>query len=306
MPIILVVDDSPTYQKLVGGLLSCDFDWIISYAENGQVALEMMEGLLPDIIVTDLLMPVMDGMQFCRESKTRAPQIPVVLITAHGSEQLAVEALAAGAASYVPKSALAESLAETVRQLLNFSARNRTKDRLMTFTTNMRHQFNLENDPMLIAALLDFVRESMVTLHLGDAPLQRQVSVAIEEALLNAMLHGNLELPVHRVQEVRQSLHSGKASEIVEKQRMKPPFDQRRVRFAIDLTLTRAQFVIRDQGPGFDCTKLTPPDDPNNISNMGHRGLTLIRNFMDEVTFKENGSEIHLSVSFKPPVKPKE
>jgi CheY-like chemotaxis protein/anti-sigma regulatory factor (Ser/Thr protein kinase) len=306
MPIILVVDDSPTYQKLVGELLSCDFDWIMSYAENGQVALEMMELLSPDIIVTDLMMPVMDGMQLCRESKKRAPQIPVVLITAHGSEQLAVDALAAGAASYVPKSALAESLAETVSQLLNFSKRNRTKDRLMTFTTNMRHQFNLENDPMLISTLLDFVRESMVMLHLGDAPLQRQVSVAVEEALLNAMLHGNLELPVHRVQEVRQSLHSGKASEIVEKRRMEPPFDQRRVRFAIDLTSTRAQFVIRDQGPGFDSSKLPPPNDPNNISNMGHRGLTLIHNFMDEVTFKENGSEIHLTVNFKPPVKSKE
>jgi anti-sigma regulatory factor (Ser/Thr protein kinase) len=66
------------------------------------------------------------------------------------------------------------------------------------------------------------------------------------------------------------------------------------------LTQTRAQFVIRDQGPGFDITKLPSPTDPNNISYMGQRGLTLIRNFMDDVSFKENGAEIHMSVSFKP------
>jgi CheY-like chemotaxis protein/anti-sigma regulatory factor (Ser/Thr protein kinase) len=300
MPIILVVDDSPVDQKLVGGLLGRDFDWIVTYAENGQVAVEMMDQLSPDIIVTDLQMPVMDGMQLCRETKSRAPQIPVVLITGQGSEQLAVEALAAGASSYVPKSALAESLLETVDQLLNFSEKDRTKERLMTFTTNTRHQFNLENDPTLIPALLDFVRESMEMLRLGDEPQRRQVSVAIEEAMLNAMLHGNLELPEHRVQEVRQTLHAGKTSEILDNQRKKAPFDQRRVRIAIDLTHTRAQFVIRDQGKGFDTTKIPAADAPESISNMGRRGLTLIRNFMDDVTFKENGAEIHLSLNFKP------
>lgn len=303
MPIILVVDDSPVDQKLVGGLLGRDFDWIITYADNGQVAIEMMEQLSPDIIITDLQMPVMDGMQLCRETKIRAPQIPVVLITGKGSEQLAVDALAAGAASYVPKSALAESLAETVDQLLNLSEKDRTKERLMTFTTSTRHQFNLENDPTLIPALLDYVRDSMLMLRLGDEPQQRQVSVAVEEAMLNAMLHGNLEMPEHRVQEVRQSLHAGKTSELLEKQRSTPPFDQRRVRVAVDLTLTRVQIVIRDQGKGFDTTKLTPKNDPDSISKMGHRGLTLIRNFMDEVTFKENGSEIHLTLAVKTPVK---
>ncbi len=294
MPIILVVDDSAVDQKLVGGLLGRDFDWVVAYADNGQAALEMVETLSPDLIVTDMLMPVMDGMELCREAIKIAPQIPVVLITGQGSEDLAVKALAAGAASYVPKSALAESLTETVDQLLAFAERDRSKERLMTFTSHTRHQFNLENDPSLIPALLDFVRESMILLQLGDAARQRQVSVAVEEALLNAMLHGNLELPEHVLLSVRQSLHAGDEPEIVGKQRALEPWSSRRVQFAMDLTQSRVQFVIRDQGEGFDHSKLAEPTDPESISNMKGRGLALIRNFMSEVSFRENGREIHM------------
>jgi CheY-like chemotaxis protein/anti-sigma regulatory factor (Ser/Thr protein kinase) len=301
MPIILVVDDSPTDQKLVGGLLNRDFDWIIEYANNGRAAVEMMEQISPDLIITDLLMPEMDGMQFCREAQKKAPHIPVVLITGQGSEHLAVEALGAGAASYVPKSALAESLLETVEQLLALAARDRSKDRLMTFTTNLRHQFKLENDPLLIPPLLDFIKESMQRLHLGNPAQQRQVAVAVEEALLNAMLHGNLELPQLTTQDARQKLHEGKVSELVEDRRKTAPFDQRRVLIGVDLSHTKAQFVIRDQGNGFDAKSLLAPDDPHNIASMNGRGLTLIRNFMDEVAFNETGNEIRMTLNVHKP-----
>jgi anti-sigma regulatory factor (Ser/Thr protein kinase) len=171
----------------------------------------------------------------------------------------------------------------------------------MKFTTHLRHQFKLENDPSLIPALLDFIRESMIRLHLGDPAQQRQVAVAVEEALLNAMLHGNLELPELTIRDARQKLHEGKTSELVEDRRKDPMYGQRRVLIGIDLTHSKAQFVIRDQGNGFDTKSLRARDDPNNISNLNGRGLTLIRNFMDEVTFNENGTEIRMALNVQQP-----
>ena len=65
MPTILVVDDSPVDRRIVEGLLQreADLDWLVDYAENGVRALAKMKDLLPDVIVTDLQMPEMDGLE---------------------------------------------------------------------------------------------------------------------------------------------------------------------------------------------------------------------------------------------------
>ena len=103
MRTILVVDDSPVDRSLVGGLLAREAGWTIAYAVNGRAALEILSHAVPDIIVTDLLMPELDGLQLLAAVRQRYPLVPVILITSHGSEGIALEALRRGAASYVPK-----------------------------------------------------------------------------------------------------------------------------------------------------------------------------------------------------------
>ena len=178
MPIVLVVDDSPVDQQLVGGLLKRDFDWIVEYADDGVSAVEMIGDIFPDVVVTDLQMPNMDGIELCKTARKQFPHVPVILTTGQGSESLAVQALNAGAASYVPKSALAESLADTVDQILEYSRKDRSMEQLMGCTTNCRHQFKIENNPRLIPSVLDFLRDSMNSLKLGDATTVRHASVA--------------------------------------------------------------------------------------------------------------------------------
>ena len=69
MPIILVVDDSETDRKLIGGLLKPKLDWIVQYASNGAEALDLIGQIFPDVVVTDLQMPEMDGIQLCMNQK---------------------------------------------------------------------------------------------------------------------------------------------------------------------------------------------------------------------------------------------
>jgi len=70
---------------------------------------------LPDLVVTDWQMPEIDGLELVNTIGDKYPEVPVVLMTAHGSEVVAAQALANGAASFVPKSDLADNLVETVR-----------------------------------------------------------------------------------------------------------------------------------------------------------------------------------------------
>ena len=296
MPIVLVVDDSPVDQQLVGGLLKRDFDWIVEYADDGESAIEMISDIFPDVVITDLQMPNMNGIDLCKTARKRFPHVPVILTTGQGSEELAVEALCAGAASYVPKSALAESLTDTVDQILEHSQKNKCKKLLMAYTTNCRHQFKIENDPQLVPPLLDFLQESMCSLKIGDPTIVRHASVALEEAINNAMYHGNLELTNQQARQARHAFCEGDNYELVNQRQKQEPYQNRKVYVALDLSKTKAQFIVRDQGGGFDTNNIASDSDTAHISELGNRGITLIRNFMDECTFNDEGNEIRMSV----------
>ena len=73
----------------------------------------------PDVVVTDVQMPEMDGLEFVTAARDLHPDVPVILMTAHGSERCALEALERGAASYVPKSQLVDTLLASVMQVLS-------------------------------------------------------------------------------------------------------------------------------------------------------------------------------------------
>src|SRR5688572_6531925 len=105
MPKVLVVDDAAVDRKLVGGLLKAP-NLTIEFAADGMEALAKIEVERPAIVVTDLVMPGMNGLELVGKIVAQYPALPVILMTGKGSEEIAVKALQAGASSYVPKSSL--------------------------------------------------------------------------------------------------------------------------------------------------------------------------------------------------------
>jgi CheY-like chemotaxis protein/anti-sigma regulatory factor (Ser/Thr protein kinase) len=297
MPIVLVVDDSEVDRRLMGGLLSKDMEWLVEYAGNGEAALETMRIATPDVVVTDLMMPGMDGLQLVAAARGEFPNVPVVLVTGQGSENLASQALRKGATSYVPKALLSEALLETVEQVLALASVDHKFDRLMRCTTNIRHKFQLDSNPELIGTLGEFVRRTMTQMRFGDAADWNHVGVALEEALLNALCHGNLEIPAEQLPQVRQQLHDDGSSALIEERRQDATFGDRKILVGFDVTHERAQFVIRDSGAGFDTSQLPAAADPASLCGERGRGLVLIQNFMDEVSFNETGNELHMSLN---------
>ena len=100
---VLVVDDSPIDRRLAGKIIESAGDLIVRYASDGREALDLMERETPAVVLTDMQMPEIDGLELVKAVRGQYPSIPVVLMTAHGSEEIAILALKAGAASYVPK-----------------------------------------------------------------------------------------------------------------------------------------------------------------------------------------------------------
>ena len=96
---ILVVDDALSDRTLVSGIAAKWGDSQVLQAEDGQAALTLIEQDPPDLILTDMHMPQMNGLELVTAVRETNPSIPGILITAKGSEDIAARALRAGAAS---------------------------------------------------------------------------------------------------------------------------------------------------------------------------------------------------------------
>jgi DNA-binding response OmpR family regulator len=285
---VLVVDDFAMDRRLAGKILAARADIDVVYAEDGQQALAAIEANVPDIVLTDLQMPELDGLSLVSEIRRRWPLVPTVIMTAHGSEETALAALQAGAASYVPKRFLARDLLETVDSVLAVACFDEQQRKLQEHWLQTELRFRLENDPNLIAPLVGHVQQYLRQCGRCDETEVIRIGIALQEALTNAIFCGNLELDMDSRRKtpadfVRQA----------EVRRGAIPYSHRRVHVSISETPFEGRYVVRDEGRGFDVSTVMPqPEDHSNLDRPRGRGLFLIRNFMDEVEHNQSGSEI--------------
>ena len=115
---ILVVDDHQVVRKGVASVLSRRPEWeICGEASTGREALEACARLKPDVIVMDISMPDMNGLEATREIHKRNPNAEILVLSMHDSEQMVREVLAAGARGYVIKSSASDELVAAVTAL---------------------------------------------------------------------------------------------------------------------------------------------------------------------------------------------
>lgn len=101
---VLIVDDSPPIRRSLRSLFERREGWeVCGEAENGAMAVEQVKALNPDIVIMDLSMPVMNGLQAAQKISTIAPKTAMVLFTMHASEYLAQDAQRAGIKDVVSK-----------------------------------------------------------------------------------------------------------------------------------------------------------------------------------------------------------
>jgi len=117
---VLIVDDNPIIRKALCELFTREGDFeVCGEAENGREAIEKAQLLQPALIVTDLAMPLMNGLEETRILKKLMPAVPVILYTAHSDPAVEREGLAAGASAVVCKSDTAAVLIGKARELLD-------------------------------------------------------------------------------------------------------------------------------------------------------------------------------------------
>ena len=284
---ILVVDDSPTQLRQMQMVLEKD-GLLVRTAIDGNDAMDSIRADPPLLVVTDLQMPNMNGLELVAAVKASNSSIPVILTTSQGSEEIAAKALREGASSYVPKRDLTTALIPVVRQVLSVNQATQSVREVAKFAIESTITLSLENEEQLVPKVIARLELPMVELDLFDEGERMQIAMALDEALLNAMVHGNLEVS----SELRQTDDGKPYNDLIEKRKTLTPYKERRVIVKMHASQSSATIVIRDEGPGFDFESLRDPTDPENLERAGGRGLLLINAFMDEVRHNDKGNEI--------------
>ncbi len=284
---ILVVDDSPTQLRQMQIVLEKD-GFLVKTAVDGKDAMQSIQTKAPLMVVTDLQMPEMNGLELVAAVRASTPSIPVILTTSQGSEEIAAKALRDGAASYVPKRDLNNALIPVVRQVLSVNQAAQSVREVAKFAIESTITLRLENEEVLVPKVIARLELPMVELDLFDEGERMQIAMALDEAILNAMIHGNLEVS----SELRQTDDGKPYNDLIDKRKQIPPYKDRRVIVHMHASVDSATIVVRDEGPGFDAEALRDPTDPENLERAGGRGLLLINAFMDEVRHNDRGNEI--------------
>jgi len=283
----LVVDDSAVDRRIAGGIIERVTDLRLAYAANGKEALAIIEREAPALVLTDMQMPEMDGMELVERIKADYPSIPVILMTANGSEESAIAALRAGATNYIPKRYLRQELPPVLAQALTVARTDRRRYELMSCLTRLDCRFELTNDPTLVPVLVAHLQEHCDRMGVCDRNGRIRLGVALEEALLNGMYHGNLQVSSDLKEDGGDAFQR-----LAARRRGEEPYSSRLLHIGVRVDDAGASFVIRDEGPGFDVASLPDPTDPENLLRPSGRGLLLIRTFMDDVAHNPAGNEV--------------
>ncbi len=291
---ILLAEDSQTQSLQIRALLE-QSQFEVDAVSTGKEVVQRLESRQRyDLILTDMMMPGINGLQVVRAVRFHYPGTPVILITGQGTDALVIEALEDGAAGYVPKSQMREKLIEEIDQVLHAAEIDRSYELLLGCLQRNEFVFTLGNDTRLIGPLINLLLQMMSGLGLSDSTDRVRIGLALEHALLNAMFRGNLEITTEQLPRAREVLRAAQLEGLAAERASEAPYRDRKVYLDALMDRDEAKFVIRDEGPGFDISRVPRPGDVARLDCDEGQGLFRMTTFMDEVTFNGLGNEVTL------------
>lgn len=190
LPTVLVVDDNDDMRRYIRTLLSDKY--FVAEAAEGESGLQVAHETIPDIIVSDVMMPVMDGLEFCRRIKadTMTSHIPVILLTARSTEDQQLEGLGSGADDYMTKPFSAHLLTARIDNLL----KSRRKLRLI-FDSKSNEEAMLKEENAKLTPLdkkfFDRLKET-IDKHLSESDIKVE-DIGSEIGLSRVQLYRKLK-----------------------------------------------------------------------------------------------------------------
>lgn len=283
---VLIVEDDSASRFFLESLLSANkFDF--KSAANGIEGLNIFEEYQPDIILSDIQMPVMDGFELLEAIRDKKSDTIIIIITAFGTENYAIQALHLGANNYLKKPISSQELLRLLKKYQAIITCKYSPDALPGRLVNRKFTFEFNTEFNKIPKIVDkIIVESYLEI---DDNEKVNVELGLVELITNAIEHGNLNIDYF---EKQKALDDGTFSELYNERMNNPVFKNRIITVDFIEDSEKYQWTITDEGNGFDWHQLPDPTDEQHILQLNGRGIFISKFLFDKIEYFGNGNVV--------------
>jgi CheY-like chemotaxis protein len=292
-PRILVVDDETEIRDLLRMALGDSNQYEVETAEDGRQGLQMLRSRRFDLVITDLMMPEMDGSRLLDITHHEFPDIPIVVVTGYAKMETVIDVLRLGAANFITKPFRLKEIYEVIKKAIKRKRDREIPQMILPCLVREELTFSIPPTFETKAGVVHYLTEKLVGLGICDDSGGYFISVSLDEALTNAIFYGCLEVS----SDLRETEPGTEVFNKLVTERMEEPhYRNRAIKVEMELTPERVLYRITDPGKGFDAPDLKNAEpEPTGLSQLHGRGLLLISCFMDEVSFNKKGNQITMT-----------
>lgn len=288
---ILIVDDEPDVCEVLQEILQTNTNCRTSIASSGEEALSLIRKENFCLVLTDFNMSRgFDGIDLVRKIKKIRPLVYPVMITGSNDIDIVLKALRGGAYNFIRKPFEAYEVLDVVEKVLLMAVTRVKEQQVFSSLVRASKDFVLYNHMDTLNLLIGELNKDVLSIGICEENQIPNLSLILTEAIANAIEHGNLELS----SELKKN-GMGKDSDFskLKEERLKDPkYSQRKCYIHMELTQEYVKYVVTDEGKGFNYKNLPDPRLSENLFKLHGRGLMLIQNIMDDVSFNVKGNEI--------------
>lgn len=262
--VILIIDDAEEIRLSLSQIVE-QLDVTPMTASNGLEALTLVQSEKIDLIITDLMMPEMDGLQFIVQSRKLNPRIPIAVISGYADIKNATFALTRGAFNFITKPFTIKEVENVIRKGLRLRELSLGTDRLLKTIRN-RTDITIPSFTHLLPSVSFYVLKECQWRGIDNENLLNNISVCIDETLTNALTHGNEGNP------------------------------DKTIAITLQFDTEKFTFTIQDEGNGFDVKEFDRQLKQNAIDIPNKRGLFIVEYLADKISFNDKGNEVTATI----------
>lgn len=295
---VLVVDDDAFSRQYMTSVVRLG-DYEVMEARDGADGLAMFESFAPDLIFSDISMPVMDGLEMLERIRRKSHDTIVVMTTAFGNAEFTLKALRLRANDYLVKPIIPKDIIINLKKYADVLAARSVEREVVGFILERTLKLRLDNRLEVLGKVADrLMQETEGRILSAD---RMGVRLGLLEIIINAIEHGNLGITyadkTHAIERKGYDLN-----DLVVERIAHEPYRSRRVQIEFQMNAELCEWVITDEGEGFDWRSIPDPNDPANLMSMHGRGILLARMNFDEVIFVGPGNQVVLRKKLTQPV----
>ena len=287
---ILVVEDDEGTRSFMTMTVEGQGHETVS-APDGLEGLKIFKTFQPDVVFSDIQMPNMDGLEMLEKIRRIDSNALVIISSALDSPQYTLKALRLKANDYLVKPIMEKDI---LALLAKYSGilEHRTQTREVYGLIYQRDLgMKIFNQLDLVGKIVD--RLMLETEHALPGPDRLGIHLGLVEMLTNAIEHGNLEITYDEKTEALEGAPKDLPT-LIETRSNTSPYKDRHVNLEFHMNKERCEWLITDQGPGFDWKNLPDPNDPANLLALHGRGIMLTRLQFDECSYLGSGNQVRL------------